>query len=62
MDIVWKIEGQFEIIDVFQNLRRDGKIERPTETESRIVDMKILVKLICHALYNSFVSHSLSIQ
>jgi len=41
INVVWKIDGFFDLIEGFQNLRKDGKKDRPTETVSRIVDMKV---------------------
>jgi hypothetical protein len=62
INVAWKTEGHFEIIEGLQNLRKDDKKERPTETVSRIVDIKIPVKLICHALCNVICQSPLSIQ
>jgi len=52
INVVWKIDDQFDLIEGFQNLKKDGKKDRPTETVSRIVDINFPVKLICHALCN----------
>jgi hypothetical protein len=52
--VVWKTDGHFDLIEGFINLRKDGKKIGRQKLCQELLMWKIPVKLICHALCNSF--------